>query len=199
MIAIRFRRKVKFFCARTVARSQVSKGVLLLLSRAEETVLIMPAIANPMDALKTLQPAIDAGKVSLQQCTLHKDLWVLVDFPGGELRTTYAVLEDEHVQCIVQLLQAEPIKGIPCLSIGYATMEGARKRGLASSTVPKAIEEMRVGLRKHGIRRFYVEAVVSTENKASQKVALHALGPSAKTGTDHFSGEAILQFVKLIK
>jgi hypothetical protein len=64
--------------------------------------------------------------------------------------------------------------------------------------VPKAIEEMRVGLMRHGIRRFYVEAAVSTSNDASLKVALRALGPAAKTGTDHFSGEPILQFVKLI-
>src|SRR5688572_25503225 len=54
----------------------------------------MPQIANPMDALITLQPAIDSGGVSLQQCTLHSDLWMLVDFPGGEPRTTYAVVED---------------------------------------------------------------------------------------------------------
>ena len=159
----------------------------------------MPKIADPMDALRTLQPAIDAGEVSLQQCALHKDMWVLVDFPGGELRTTYVVLEEGEAQCIVQFLPAEPIKGTPCLSIGYATMEGARRRGLASSTVSKAIKEMRAGLRKHGIRRFYVEAVVSIGNEASQKVALHTLGPAAKPGTDHFSGEPILQFAKLIK
>lgn len=158
----------------------------------------MPEIANPMEALRTLQPAIDRGEVSLQPCTLHKDLWVLVDFPGGEPRTTYAVLEGGLVQCIVQFVSAEPIEGIPCLSIGYATLEGMRNRGLASAAVPQAIEEMRVGLRGHGIRRFYVEAVVSTSNDVSQKVALRALGPAAKTGTDHFSGEPIVQFVKLI-
>ena len=158
----------------------------------------MPEIANPMEALRTLQPAIDRGEISLQPCRVHNDLWVLIDFPGGEPRTTYVVLKDGLVQCIVQFVPAEPIDGIPCLSIGYATVEGMRNRGLASAAVPKAIEEMRAVLRRHGTQRFYIEAIVSTSNDVSRKVALRALGPARKTGTDHFSGEPIVQFVKLI-
>jgi hypothetical protein len=158
----------------------------------------MADIADPMAALRTLQPAIDSGGVSLKSCALHKDLSVLVDFPGGEPRTTYAVLEKGSVQCIVQFLPAEPIDGIPCLSIGYATMESVRNRGLASSTVVKAIEDMRAGLKKHGVKRFYVEAIISASNHVSRKVASRALGPATKTGTDHFSDEPIVQFLRLV-
>ena len=157
----------------------------------------MPEIADPMAALRTLQPAIDSGAVSLEPCPLHKDLSMLVDFPNGEPRTTYVVLEKGHVECIVQFLPAEPIDGVPCLSIGYATMENARNRGLASSTLLKAIDDMRFGLRRHGIRQFYVEAIVAASNTISQKVALRALGPAMKTGSDRFSGEPIVQFVNL--
>lgn len=156
-------------------------------------------IADPMNALLSLQPAIDSGGVSLQPSAVDRKIQVLVDIAGGEPRTTYAVLEKGQVQCIVQFLPAERVDGIPCLSIGYATMEGARNRGLASATLSKAIEDMRRGLRKHGIRRFYVEAIVSTTNIASQKVAMCALGEATKTGTDRFSGEPIVQFLKLIE
>jgi hypothetical protein len=78
-------------------------------------------------------------------------------------------------------------------------MERARKRGLASSTVIKAIAEMRAGLKKHGVERFYIEAIVAASNVASQKVAERALGPFVKSGTDHFSGEPIVQYLKLIE
>ena len=159
----------------------------------------MPEIANPMDALLSLQPAIDGGEVALQACAGHKDLWMLVDFPNGEPRTTYVVLEVGLAQCIVQFLPADPIDGVPCLSIGYATMEAARNRGLASATLSKAIRDMRAGLRRNGVRSFYVEAIVSTLNRPSQKVAERALGPAAKSATDHFSGEPVLQFVKLFE
>lgn len=158
----------------------------------------MPSIADPMAALLTLQPAIDNGEVKLQRCRYHKDLWMLVDHPGGEMRTTYAVVEGGVVQCIVQFVRAEPIDGLPCLSIGYATMEAARNRGLASAAVSKAIDDTRRGLANHGIRRFYIEAIVSTSNEHSQRVAARTLGPPAKTGADHFSGEPIYQYVKLI-
>jgi len=151
-----------------------------------------------MDSLRTLQPAIDRGEVHLQPCSLHKDLWVLQDFPNGELRTTYAALENGVVQCIVQFVTAEPIEGLPCLSLGCATMEGARNRGLATDTLTKAIDEMRSGLKRRGIRRFYVEGVVSTSNGASQKVAARVLSSQPTAGTDDHSGEPIFQYVKLI-
>ncbi len=158
----------------------------------------MPELTNPMDALRTLQPAIDRGEVHLQPCTLHKDLWVLLDFPNGEPRTTYAALENGVVQCIVQFVPAERIEGLPCLSLGCATMEGARNRSLATGTLTKAIEEMRSGLKRIGIGRFYVEAVVSTSNEPSQKVAARVVSPQPTAGTDDISGEPILQYVKLI-
>jgi len=121
-----------------------------------------------------------------------------VDYPGGELRTTYVALENGMAQCIVQFLGAEPVDNIPCLSIGYATMVSAQNRGLASSTVAKAIDDMRQGLAKHGIRRFYVEAIVSQSNEYSQKVAQRTLGPAVKYGVNHFSGEPIYQYLRLV-
>jgi hypothetical protein len=158
----------------------------------------MAELANPMDALVTLQPAIDNGEVRLRRCALHPDLWVLQDSPNGEARTTYAFLENGIVQSIVQFVPAEPIDGIPCLSLGYATMEEARGRGLATDTLTKAIVEMRHGLKTAGVRRFYLEAVVSTTNEPSKRLAARALSHQPTAGTDHFSGAPILQYVRLI-
>src|SRR5204863_9609697 len=100
--------------------------------------------------------------------------------------------------CIVRFLGAESVVDVACLSIGYATMVSAQIRGLASSTVAKAIDDMRQGLAKHGIRRFYVEAIVSQSNEYSQKVAQRTLGPAVKSGVDHFSGEPIYQYLRLV-
>jgi hypothetical protein len=159
----------------------------------------MPAMSNPMDALVTLQPAIDNGEVILRPCKLHPDLWVLQDEPNGELRTTYAVLENGIVQAIAQFLPAEPIDGIPCLALGCAVLEAARRRGLATETVSKALAEMRNGLRRSGIRRFYVEAVVGVTNEPSKRLAARLLSPQPVACTDEFSGEPALQYVRLIR
>jgi RimJ/RimL family protein N-acetyltransferase len=159
----------------------------------------MSEMADPMAALRTLQPAIDTGGVILRPCARDKTMSIILDFAGDEPRTTYVILEARRAKCIVQFVHAYPVDGIPCLSIGYATMDDARGRGLASAAVVNAIDDMRAGLRKHGVERFYVEAIVSTSNEASKKVAERALGPAVQSGTDQFSGEPIVQFLKLVE
>jgi hypothetical protein len=130
----------------------------------DHTETIMPAITNPMDGLVSLQGALRNGDVQFQRCELHPDLRVLLDSPTGEFRLTYALVTDNRVQATVVFAQAEPIGGVPCFGIGYAVAEQFRGNGLATSTVRKAIEELRHGLSRTGARRYYIEAIVATTN-----------------------------------
>jgi acetyltransferase (GNAT) family protein len=158
----------------------------------------MPSLAYPMDALRSLQPAIDRGAVQLRPCSLHKDLRVLQDDANGDPRITYAALENRVVQCIVMFLPGGPVEGIPSVQVGVATMEGARKRGLATRTMTQAIEETRNSFKRAGVRRFYIEAIVSTSNEPSKKLCARLLSSQPEPGTDSVTGEPILHYSKLI-
>ena len=155
-------------------------------------------MTNPMDALITLQPAIDSGEVQLQPCVLYKTLWVLVDYPMGELRITYVAMADGLAQAIAQFVPADPYEGLPCFSVGYAVFEQHRGRGLATTTVRDGISELHHGLRETGVTKFYVEAVVSPSNAPSNRIASRLLTASPAAITDSYSGEPALQYMKLI-
>lgn len=159
----------------------------------------MPDIVNPMDALVGLQSALDESSVVMRKCDVHSDLRVLVDNPLGKLRLTYARIVSGKVQSIALFTPAEPIDGIPCFGLGYAVVESMRGHGLAKRTVSNAIDELRNGLKRNDIKEFYVEAIVSTSNVASNSLARRLLSDAPSTGTDAFSGEPILQYAKLIK
>jgi hypothetical protein len=79
-----------------------------------------------MDALRTLQPAIDTGGVTLRPCDIHKDLLLTVDQAGHRLRMTYISLNGRQVQAIAMFVQAEPVEDVPCIQLGYAVFEDLR-------------------------------------------------------------------------
>ena len=151
-----------------------------------------------MDALVLLQRALDDGDVRMSPCELHPDLAVIRDEPNGVMRITYAVVSNGKVQVVVLFVLTDPIDGHPCLQLGCAVLEARRGKGLATQTVSKAIQELRNGLSRNGVQRFYIEAIVSTENTPSNKLAHRLLSDSPETGTDNLSGHPILQYSRLI-
>ena len=153
-----------------------------------------------MDGLVALQAALDAGLVEMQRCGPYPELSMLVDYPEGDFRLTYAVIEQGRVQAITSFVRTESIAGLPCLSIGYAVAEPARGQGLATQTVAKAIDDLTIGLRRNtGGRPFYIEAIIGQSNLASNRIATRLLSESPKSGTDQISGEPIYQYQKLIE
>src|SRR2546423_1189972 len=66
-------------------------------------------MTNPMDALVSLQAALDAGTVLMRACDIHPDLKVLLDHPAGEPRFTYARVVAGIVQSIA-LLHKGPLE-----------------------------------------------------------------------------------------
>src|SRR6185437_8148715 len=149
----------------------------------------MPSIVDPLNALVALQEALDECSVVMRRCDLHPELAVYLDHPLGSPRFTYAVVVNGRVQAIALLTPAERIEGIPCFQIGYAVIESMRSRGLAKRTALHAIDELRNGLQRNGVGRFYVEAIVSKLNVASNAVARQILSEDPSEGTDEHSGE----------
>lgn len=159
----------------------------------------MPAMSDPMNALVGLQHAVDSGAVKLQNCEIYSDIGVYMDQPNEKVRITYAKVVDKSVQAIVMFVQTDRLNGIPCFNVGYAVIESLRGQGLATITLNQCLEELCNGFKRNGAVEFYVEAVISVLNEASIKVAERAITRQRKPCNDVFSGEAALQYLKLVK
>jgi hypothetical protein len=160
----------------------------------------LPEMTNPMDALVSLQGALDARTVQMRACEIHSDLRVLLDHPTThDLRLTYARVVAGIVQSIALFVSAEPVGRIPCMALGCAVIESMRGRGLGTETVVKAMDELWNGLKRKGVREFYVEGVVATSNVASNRLARRLLSDSPRTGIEAISGEPALIYLRLLK
>jgi hypothetical protein len=155
-------------------------------------------IADPMDALVSLQREVRRG-MPTNPTELSPGVRVVLDHPNGVIRYTYARIEHGRVKSIVIFVLHEPINGTPCFNLGYAVPEAYRNHGLASLIIEQGIQELRRGLGRHGAKSFYVEAVVGTDNLASQRVASKTISDSPVAGTDFESGEPILQYTRLVE
>jgi hypothetical protein len=130
----------------------------------------MPAMTDPMQALISLQNAVDHRLVRLQRCDLYPELRVLLDQPAGKARFTYAAIEQGKVIAISMFVLVDPVNGTPCFQTGYAVIESRRKQGLGSAILAKGIEELRNGLKRQGPAKFYVEGIVAVSNIPSKPI-----------------------------
>ena len=154
-------------------------------------------MTDPMSALVQLQIALDSHAISPAPCEIHKDILVEADQPSGSPRYTYFKHKDSNVHAIALFTMTEPIEGTPCFQMGWATLESERGLGYATGVAKKGIEELAHGLRRHGITKFYLEAIISRTNEPSIRLATKLLSGSPKECTDSISSEPALQFIKL--
>ena len=155
-------------------------------------------IADPMDALVSLQREVRRGMLT-NPTELSPGVRVVLDQPNGVIRYSYARIEHGRVKSIAIFVHHEPINGVPCFNLGYAVPEAYRNRGWAGLIIEQGIQELRRGLGRHGAKSFYVEAVVGTDNLASQRVASKIISDAPVAGTDSESGEPILQYTRLVE
>jgi hypothetical protein len=156
-------------------------------------------MADPSDALKSFQQALLEGQIQLQAGRIDPELFVHLDHPNGNARFTYVRLQRQTVTALVMLVISDPIEGVPCFQIGYAVPEIYRRQGRAKNAVNAAIAELQHGLARNKNVAFYVEAIVGTDNKASQHVAAETISETPVKVTDQFSGLSALQYVRKIE
>jgi len=155
---------------------------------------------DPSAALPSFQQAVSRRSIKLERGRKHPELYIHADLPDGHNpRVTFARIEDGTVTALVQFVEAEPYKNMPCYAIGYAVPEGYRGQGRARETVTKAISELWHGIRYNGTPTFYVEALIDVENKASQRVAERTLSETPIDAIDKNSGQPALQYFRLIE
>ncbi len=145
----------------------------------------MPMI-DPHDALPSLQEAFAAKQLVVQRCTFDRGMWLHQDNVNGKVRFTYIRTEGPTVVSFATFVHGQPLDGSPCFDAGWATLTSHRGRGLATQTVKAALVELTAGFGPYG--RFWVEAVVGTDNPASQKVAERGMEVEGEPITDSVSG-----------
>ncbi|WP_233079623.1 GNAT family N-acetyltransferase [Rheinheimera soli] len=153
---------------------------------------------DPMESLIGLQEALIARTVQLQKCELHPSIRVLLDHPNDTPRFTYAIIEDNKVQAIALFVLTDPVSGTPCFQIGYAVIEKMRNKGVGKKILEEAIEELTHGLSRSSIKEFYLEAIVSTFNEASNKIATKLISAAVKCDKDAYSDEQAYQYLRKI-
>jgi len=156
-------------------------------------------MVDPSLAMESFQEAFTSGVIHPKRCTLDRELHVLLDNVMGESRITYVRLEGQTVTAFVNFAENDPIDDIPCFGIGYAVPAKYQKQGRARDIVNAALAEMQHGLAKHGIKTFYVEAIVEINNKPSQRVAEQVISNKPVATTDQHSGLPAFQYVRKLR
>lgn len=152
-------------------------------------------MTDPTHSLKSFQEHFSLGVIDVQRGALDRDLFVHQDEPGGTPRLTYVRLTGQTVTALVVFVLTEPIDGVPCFQLGYAVPEVYRSRGMAKATVSAAIAELKNGLGRNGAKPFFIEAIVGSDNAASQKVASETLSVEAEAVKDEVSGLPALRYL----
>jgi hypothetical protein len=155
-------------------------------------------MTDPANAMESFQKALLAGQIKLQKCALDPELHMFYDSPQGTPRFTYVRLGDGKVTAFVEFVKWKPIDGLLCMHIGYAVPEAYRGRGLATETVTAAIAELQQGLKRGGIKKFCVEAMIDVSNVTSQRVAVKTISDKPVETTDSISGLGALQYIRKI-
>lgn len=150
-------------------------------------------------AMESFQKALLGGAVSVQPGALDSKLFLHMDRPNGEPRLTYVRLKGKTVTAFVTFIQCEPVEGERCYNVGWAVPERFQKQGRAAEAFNAAANELRQGLARYGVSTFYVEAVVGTDNVASQRVAERVISPPVKTDMDCNAGVPIIQYLRKIE
>lgn len=150
-------------------------------------------IAGPMDALVSLQREVHR-RVPTQHCDLSPVVRVILDRPNGVLSYTYARIEHARVKALSLFVRHEPIDDAPCFNLGYAVPEAYPNRGWASEIVEQGIQELHQGFGQHGVKSFYLEAVVGKNNLSFLRVASKVISKMPIEGTDLASGEPVFAY-----
>jgi len=157
----------------------------------------MPGMTDTMITLREYQKALSKGLIRPMPCILHPDMLVLRDdIPGNQHRFTYAKMNHNRVVSLSVFVPAEPYLGKLCYQIGYAVPETHRNRGRGYDIVSCSIEEFLHGISRNRIDDLYIEAIISSENIASRKIASKLISKDFKETTDADSGVPAVQHIK---
>ncbi|NAO30063.1 N-acetyltransferase [Pseudomonas syringae pv. dysoxyli] len=155
-------------------------------------------MTDPFQALVSLQAEISKG-MPTHPTEKYPSVRVVLDERNGRVRYTYARTDHGRVKAMAMFVSVEQIDGIRCFQAGYAVPEAYQGRGWAIQIFEQGLDELSNGLARHGVEKFYVEAVVGTSNLASIGVAKRVLSTEPVSTVDSVSGEPAFAFTRLVE
>ncbi len=156
------------------------------------------AMTDPLQALVSLQAEIRKG-MPTHPTEKYPSVRIVLDERNGRVRYTYARIEHGRVKAMAMFVRMENIDGMGCFQVGYAVPDTYRSRGWAKEILEQGLDELSNGLARHGVEKFYVQAVVGTSNLASIGVATRLLTDTPVSTMDSVSGEPALAFTRLVE
>ena len=149
----------------------------------------MASIVDPYEGFKSFKDAFRKKIIDPVLCEGHKDLYIFLDTADNKPRLTYAIINEDIVKAFAVYASVEPIDGIRCFGVGYATDTEFRNQGLAQKVLKNSlIDVYKTFSNLLNSSKIYVEAIISENNYISHKVASNILSKNFKKITDRLSG-----------
>lgn len=158
----------------------------------------MPAMTDPADALKSLQQVLAPDHLPAQRGALDPKLFVHVDEPNGMQRFSYFRRQGRTITALAIFAVVDAIDKELYFQTGYAVPEAYRNQGRATNIIEAAIAEMKHGFSRSPLSAIHIEAVVGTDNVASQRVASKTISAEPTAVTDAFSGLPALHYTRKV-
>lgn len=156
------------------------------------------SMTDPMITLEEFQKAFRRG-IETFRGEVHPGICMHLDYPENKPRISYAKVEHGRVKAIAVFIATPIVEGEHGYHIGYAVPEAYRGRGWGAEILQQGIDELRNGLRRNGVKRFHLEAVVSQNNLPSQRVAAKVLSATPKSSTDGESDEPTFVYTSVVE
>lgn len=154
----------------------------------------MSAFVDPHDAYLSFREEVQKGSLHLESCKIHPDVKVHLDEIDSGFRLTYATFKNKIAKGILQIVQAGWDNDILYFQLGVAVGKEFRRQGVGEHLVKKALEEFLERFPIPKGRKICIEAVISTSNITSQKLAAKIFPAPPTSITDCVSGNPALQY-----
>jgi hypothetical protein len=159
----------------------------------------MGQLTDPTPALQSLQQVMNYGALPpVQPGALHPVVYLIVDEINDQTRFTYFTFERRTITAFAMLAHVEPMRGLHSFQLGCAVPRAYRRQGRGVGIVRAAIDEFSHGFGRMGAPAFMIEAIVSLDNVASQRIAAATIDAEPKSITDAVSGLPALHYVRRV-
>lgn len=154
-------------------------------------------MTNSQDLLQHFELAVRQRMFSPGPCPLYPDVVFSMDMRDDKLNLNFATIDQATVHALVTYTKENTGDDTDDVVFGvkFIVAPPFRSSGLATRIMEQSLEEMHQTFR--GIlRKFHVKAVISTRDRAAQKVAERTLSTESMMMVDTRTGEQYLQYVR---
>ena len=144
----------------------------------------MNVLQNPMTGFKLLEEAFSQG---FRMRHISKDIYIVIDKGVMGQRYTYARLNGFKVQQLVVFDEVQPLKGLPCFSLFYGTLEELRNNGITLTFIKDILIQLKKDLHPNYGECYYIESLIEINNKPSLAIAKKIFGKFSLDGIDEES------------